>query len=125
MALVMVRYKLRPDAVERNLELLRALHDELASTRPDGLRYASYQLDDDVSVVELVESGGEGRLAALAAFRRYREGIDERCDEPPVLTELREVGAFRFPLTPPAAASLTVRAPRDGRRPPQPAARGS
>jgi hypothetical protein len=92
----MVRYRVRPDQVERNLELLRAVYDELESTQPDGLRYATFQLEDKVSFVELVVGGGHGRLAELEAFRAYRSTIAERCDEPPTLAELHEVGTFRW-----------------------------
>ena len=35
-------------------------------------------------------------LPALPAFQRFQEGIRERCDEPPVVSELREVGSFRL-----------------------------
>ncbi len=37
---VMIRYKLKRDQVERHLELLRAVYEELESTQPDGLRWA-------------------------------------------------------------------------------------
>lgn len=96
MSLVMIRYRVKRDQVERNLELLRALYDELESTQPDGLRYATFQLDDEVSFVELVVGGGEGRLAALKSFPGYRADFDERCDGPSVITELQQVGSYRF-----------------------------
>jgi hypothetical protein len=94
---VMIRYKVKRDQVERNVELLRAFFAELASLRPDGLRYASFQLDDGVSFVHFVETeSGPGPLPRLAAFQRYRRTIADRCDEPPVMTQLNEVGSFRF-----------------------------
>lgn len=95
MPLVMVRYKVKRDQVERNLELVRAVYDELESTQPDGLRYATFQLEDEVSFVELVV-GGVQQLAELKAFRTFRANIAERCVEPPVITELHEAGSFRF-----------------------------
>jgi hypothetical protein len=94
---VMIRYKVKRDQVERNLELLRAFFDELESIQPDGLRYAVFQLADEVSFMHLVETEqGPGPLPTLAAFQRYRTTIDERCDEPPIMTHLNEVGSFRF-----------------------------
>jgi hypothetical protein len=36
-------------------------------------------------------------LRRIAAFGRYRSGLEERCVEPPVVTQLEEVGAYRFP----------------------------
>lgn len=94
---VMIRYKVKRDQVERNLELLRAFFAELASLQPDGLRYASFQLEDMVSFVHFVETeDGPGPLPELKAFQRYRGTIAERCDEPPVMTQLNEVDSFRF-----------------------------
>lgn len=95
---VMIRYKVKPDQVHRNLELLAAFFEELTSTQPDGLRDAAFQLEDQVSFVHFVETDldGPGPLPRLKAFQRYRETLDERCDEPPVMTVLHEVGSFRF-----------------------------
>jgi hypothetical protein len=94
----MIRYKVKPDQVERNLELLRAFFEELESTQPDSLRDAVFQLEDKVSFVHFVETdNGPGPLPQLKAFQRYRTTLDERCDEPPVMTVLHEVGSYRFP----------------------------
>jgi hypothetical protein len=95
---VMIRYKVKPDQVERNLELLRAFFEELESTQPDGLRDAVFQLENKVSFVHFVETdNGPGPLPQLKAFQRYRTTLGERCDEPPVMTVLHEVGSYRFP----------------------------
>ncbi len=94
---VMIRYKVKRDQVEQNLELLRAAYKELGSTQPDGLRWATFQLEDEVSFVDFVAGEADpGMLSRLEAFRRFRSTLDERCDEPPVMTELHEVGSFRF-----------------------------
>jgi hypothetical protein len=37
---VMIRYKVKRDQLERELDLLRGVYEELEATRPDGLRYA-------------------------------------------------------------------------------------
>ncbi len=96
MSPVMIRYKVKPDHVERELELLRAVYEELESTQPDGLRYATFQLEDEVSFVEFVVTDGPGRFSQLESFRTYRATLEERCEEPPVVIELHEVGSFRF-----------------------------
>ena len=41
---VMVRYRVKPDHVERNEALVRAVYDELHRTAPGGLRYATFRL---------------------------------------------------------------------------------
>lgn len=93
---VMIRCKLKPDQVEECLDLGRAVYEEFASFRPDWLRQASFQLDDQVSIVTFAELDDPGKLAGLPAFQRFRSTLDERCDEPPVLTVLHEVGSYRF-----------------------------
>lgn len=95
-SVVMVRYRVKPESVARNVELLRAVHEEVHAARPEGLRYASFQLDDKVTFVELVIGGGQGRLAQLKTFRAYRSTIEERLEAAPVLEELSEVGSFGF-----------------------------
>jgi len=94
---VLVRYKVKPDQVERNEELVRGVYDELHRTSPPGLRYATFRMDDGVSFVHLasVEIDGANPLQSVEAFARFQEGIAERCDEPPVAVELAEVGSYR------------------------------
>jgi hypothetical protein len=36
---VIVRYKVKPDRVAENVELVRAVYDDLERTNPAGLRY--------------------------------------------------------------------------------------
>src|SRR4051812_9878771 len=95
---VMIRYKVKPDQVEHNLELLRACFEELEAIQPDGLRDAVFQLDDKVSFVHFMDvEHGPGVLRGLPTFQRYRATLDDRCDEPPVMTVLHEVGSYRLP----------------------------
>jgi hypothetical protein len=49
---------------------------------------------DGVSFVAVVVVDDPARLAQLPVFSAYRAGLDQRCDEPPVTTEPREIGAF-------------------------------
>jgi hypothetical protein len=95
---IMVRYKVKPDQTAKNEELVRAVYDELRRTEFEGLRYATFKLDDDVSFVHIaVETGdGQGSLADVGAFKEFTKDIGERCEVPPVATALREVGSFRF-----------------------------
>ena len=96
MSTVMISYPVKPEQVKRNLALMRAVHAEIQAVRPEGLRYASFQLADGVSFVELVVGGGQGRLAGLEAFRAYRSTLAERIEAPPVLDELDEIGSYGF-----------------------------
>jgi hypothetical protein len=95
MTRVMVRYKVKPEQVARNEELVRAVYAELHQAEPGGLRYATFKLPDGVTFVHLADTNGEGTpLTGLAAFKAFQAELRERCDEPPVLSELSEVGSF-------------------------------
>jgi len=94
---VMVRYKVKPDQAARNEELVRAVYAELHEREPSGIRYATFKLDDGVTFVHLAETGADAAaLTGLQAFEEFVEGIAERCDDPPVATELHEIGSFHL-----------------------------
>jgi hypothetical protein len=96
---VIVRYTVKPDQVEANEELVRAVYEELGRTAPEGLRYATFKLEDGVSFVHVASvdtPDGRNPLSAVEAFARFQQGVADRCDEPPVATEMREVGSYRF-----------------------------
>ena len=94
---VMVRYRLKPERVEENEVLVRAVYEELSRTRPERLRYATFKLEDGVSFVHLAETeDGNNPLSELAAFREFQREIADRCDEPPVAMKLDRVGCFRI-----------------------------
>jgi hypothetical protein len=94
---VMVRYRVKPERVAENEELVRAVYDELARTDPAGLRYATFKLDDGVGFVHLASTEeGHNPLSQVKAFQRFQENIGDRCDEAPVVSELREIGSFRL-----------------------------
>jgi hypothetical protein len=38
--------------------------------------------------------GDPGPLAELESFQRFQKDIADRCDEPPALSELREIGSY-------------------------------
>jgi hypothetical protein len=94
----MVRYKVKTDRAAENEQLVRAVYEQLAREHPAGLRYATLKLDDGVSFVHLVshEADGDNPLPELAAFKAFIAEIGDRCEEPPVRTELSEVGSYAF-----------------------------
>jgi len=92
----MIRYKVRPDRADENENLVKAVYDQLARERPEGLHYATFRLPDCVSFMHIVfETDQPGRiLGEVAAFKAFVTDIDDRCDEPPVPTELTLVGSY-------------------------------
>jgi hypothetical protein len=93
---VIVRYKVKPDRVGENEELVRAVYEQLGRVAPPGLHYATFRLEDGVSFVHVSSFDGEGNpLGELEAFARFQHDIRERCDEPPVVTQMHEIGSYR------------------------------
>ena len=94
---VIVRYKVKPDRVEENEELVRAVYEELGRVDHGGVRYVTYRLDDGVTFLHLATSeDGESPLQRLEAFQRFQANIRDRCDEPPVATEAEPIGSYRL-----------------------------
>ena len=93
----MVRYRVKPDRVEENEELIRSVYEELAEFSPSGFRYATFVLEDGRTFVHfaVTEDGHESPLSGVAAFKRFTADIADRVDEPPQTTQLPErVGGY-------------------------------
>jgi hypothetical protein len=97
MSTVMVKYKVKPDQVEHNKELVRAVYGALQESEPEGLRYATFQLDDGVSFIHLLideRTDGSNPLGELPAFKEFQRGIPERMQDSPVVSPVEAVGSF-------------------------------
>ena len=93
MSRIMVRYKVKPDLAETNAELVRAVYEELHRVRPSHIRYVTFQLGHGVTFVH--SGDGQNALGQLPSFRRFLDGIADRCDEPPASTDVHEIGSYR------------------------------
>src|SRR5439155_1434988 len=78
---VMVRYKVKPERVTENEQLVRAVYEELATASPDGLQYATFKLPDGLTFVHIAQHAADNPLRTVAAFQRFQEEIRDRCDE--------------------------------------------
>jgi hypothetical protein len=95
-----VRYRVKPGRAAENAELVAAVCAEMHALAPEGFRYATFVLEDGLSFVHIaISSGGEISpvLRRLPAFVRFRDTLEERCDEPPVATRMTApVGSYGF-----------------------------
>ncbi|WP_218508444.1 hypothetical protein [Variovorax sp. dw_308] len=95
----MVSYKLKPDCVAENERLSKAVYEALEQARPQGLRYATFKLEDGVSFIHVVahsEVDGTNALTSLPAFQAFSAGVKERCEVPPHRVQLTEIGSYGF-----------------------------
>lgn len=96
---ILVRYKVKSDKAEENESYIRKVFEELRQTAPEGLRYASFKLDDGLSFVHIASietNDGNNPLGQLEAFQKFQEGIRDRCEEPPVAVDLNDIGNYRL-----------------------------
>ena len=95
---IIVRYKVKKDKAQENIEYIQAVFDALDNSKPDGLRYASFQLEDGVSFIHMasIESDdGSNPLALLDEFKAFIKDIGTRCEVPPAASEATTLGAYR------------------------------
>jgi hypothetical protein len=91
---VVVQYQTRPDAAERNQQLIKEVFEELCGRGPGGLRYLAFRLEDGVGFVHVaIFDGDDDPLAESAAFRRFQEGTAERLVGPPDVKSMTIVGS--------------------------------
>jgi hypothetical protein len=96
---VMVRYKVKPGRVAENERYIKSVFEQLQRDRPTGLRYATFKLGDGVSFVHIASHeavDGSNPLGELPAFKAFTAEIKDRCEDPPVVAELTEVGSYGF-----------------------------
>jgi hypothetical protein len=101
MAVTVVRYTTRPDRADENQTLVEKVFGELAEQRPDGLRYATFRLEDGVTFVHVAEvstADGANPLAATTAFGAFQEEIGDRCEDGPLVMGAQVVGSYGFGL---------------------------
>ena len=99
MTRLMVQYKVRPEEAAANEHAIEAVFAQLWEQSPPGFRYASFKLDDGVTFVHIFAGEAESdrdTLRALPAFTAFSSAVRDRCDEPPIATQLNEVGSYRM-----------------------------
>ena len=95
MGQVVVRYRVKPDRVEENEQLVRRVYQELAERDPGTIRYATFRLADGVTFVHVASHDeGANPLPTLPAFQAFTRDIADRCDEPPVALDATVVGSY-------------------------------
>ena len=93
----LIRYRTKPDQADANAKLVEAVYAELHRTQPDGVSYATFRLNDEVTFIHVVQVRQEPNpLLAVKAFGEFQAGIADRVDHGPVTEDLTEVGSYQF-----------------------------
>jgi hypothetical protein len=95
---IVVRYRTKPEAADKNAQLVRDVYEELASHQPDGFHYMTLQLDDGVSFVHVAihEENAENPLSKSDAFARFQAGLADRLEHGPEPSPAIVVGSYAF-----------------------------
>ena len=96
---LMVKYKVKSDRASENQQYVEQVFEELRRNSPVGLRYITFKQPDGVTFVHFASietESGENPLSNSPAFQAFQTGIRDRCEEPPVATDLEEVGSYQF-----------------------------
>jgi hypothetical protein len=92
-----ITYKLKPECRAEHERLAQAVFAALARAQPPGLHYAAFISVEGLRYFHLVshdEPDGGNALTALPAFQAFAAGVKDRCAEPPVRTEVVEIGSY-------------------------------
>jgi len=96
-----VQYKVKHECAQENQDLIRKVFEELHRKAPAGVSYAVFKGLDGVSFLHIVSvdsKAGDNPIPQLAAFKAFQAGIRERCEEPPLTTDLEaeSIGSYGF-----------------------------
>lgn len=95
----LIRYTVKEEHASENERYIRAVFDQLVREAPNGIHYASFKLADGVSFVHIVSTDDvveTNPLGKLSSFKAFTAGVHDRCKSQPVITELEEIGSYRF-----------------------------
>ena len=85
----MVRYTTKPGHAEENERLSRAVFGELRAAPPEGVAYALFRSGDEFIHVFLnLEADDSAQVTGIPAFKRFEQGMGERCEAKPAVTRL-------------------------------------
>ena len=99
MKTTVVRYKVQADKADENRAFIGKVFEELAETRPAGLKYASFNLEGGQTFVHvaIVETeDGSNPLPETDSFKAFVADLRDRCEEPPVAAPADIVGMYGF-----------------------------
>ena len=93
MPTTVVRYTAKPDRADENAGLIEKVMAELAETRPEGLSYKVFRLEDD-TFVHVADHADPNPLFDSPAFQEFTREIGDRVVGPPVALQAQLVGAY-------------------------------
>lgn len=93
-----IRYTTKPERADENQRLAEAVFAQLEAERPEGLHYATFRLEDEVSFVHIVRYDDDDAdpLRPLAAFKAFQQDAGDRMVAPAERGSVTLVGSYGF-----------------------------
>jgi hypothetical protein len=93
-----IRYQTKPEATQRNTELIEDVFRELRTTAAEGVRYLVLRGEDGTffHIVAYDNEAAQDGITGLPAFKAFGKDGAERRVEPPVFTDVTLVGNYRM-----------------------------
>jgi hypothetical protein len=95
----LVRYTITAGKVAENEMLVKAVYTQLHETKIEGFHYTTFKLADGVTFIHIAFADNEETnkvFSNLSAFKNFQANIKDRCEEPPVVTSITEIGSYNF-----------------------------
>jgi hypothetical protein len=95
-----IRYTTHAEHADENARLITAVFAALADAKPEGVHYAAFRLDDDVSFMHVVTLDADTNpLNDVPAFQEFQADIRSRVVAPPVTVVATVVGNYEMLAT--------------------------
>jgi hypothetical protein len=94
---IIVRYKVKADRAQENIVYVQAVFAALEKSRPAGLKYSTFQLEDGVTFIHIASietKDGTNPVGMLDEFKAFTADIKSRCEEPPVASDATLIGNY-------------------------------
>lgn len=93
-----IRYQTKPEATQRNTELVEGVFRELKTTAPEGVRYLVLRTGDGTffHIVAYDNEAAQDGITSLPAFGAFGKDGAERRIEPPIFADVTLVGNYRM-----------------------------
>src|SRR3954466_11369706 len=90
-----VRYVTKPECADENARLIGAVFADLDASKPAGLQYESFRLEDGLTFVHVVTTTGEGNpLLASEAFQAFSSTVPDPGAEGPLVQGATTLGDY-------------------------------
>ncbi len=99
MKTVIVRYKVKKESIQQNIKYIQDVFSALKRSNPAGLRYATFQLEDETSFLHIASietEDGSNPLSIMEEFKAFTQDIASRCEDPPVAMVANPIGLYQL-----------------------------